>query len=184
MRNGERGQSLILVLVSVVAFALMLTAVLGFASSGLSASSATTAIARQLEAADAGAEFGIQKVKTGTAPTVASTSTESLPIAVNGESVSVVVQQLDASRISVSGPASLAVSASGDYQVLLADGTTALPYGATWSVTLSNGSAATGATLDQGGRFSATLMGCYRIRATLGNASATRDVAVGGASCP
>lgn len=278
--DREEGQSLIIVLVFVVAFALMLTAALGFATSSISANRVMTAIGRQVEAAEAGVEFGIQKVKVGLGAAFGAAPTaEPLPFPVNAESVNVAAAQIDVRSIAISGPATLDIGAVSDYQVLLggpafsvskaaagtplASGTytvrvtafnaagespgsfeqqialaagdrldvaitnrpadtqyaiyvaldaaaptrqalvskasgamttyeqsmalasgpalpapVAIPFGATWSVT------PTGGAVDQGGRFGASLLGCYTLQAQIGNVSATKKVAVGGATCP
>lgn len=184
----EEGQSVIVVLVFVVAFSLVLTAALGFASTSVTANRITTAVGRQLEAAETGVEFGIQKVKMGLATVFGSAaSQQSVPMPVNDQTVDVIVTQLNASTLSIrpadtgvpdANPDSLALNTPRDYVVVLADGSTRLPFGATWSVT------PTGGTVDQGGRFSASLVGCYTVRAQLGNVGATKRVAVGGATCP
>lgn len=181
-RRGESGQSLIVALVFVMGFTILLTAALGFASTSLLANRQTAANIHQGEAAEAGAELGIQQVRGGAAAPFGAplpTATATLTQAVNGESVAVTVTQLDATTISVSGPATLALNTAGDYQVLLANGTTVLPFGATWSVTPSSNT-----TLDQSGRFQASVIVCYTLRAQLGNVGATKQVAVGGATCP
>lgn len=294
--RGERGQTLVMVLVFVVAFSLVLTAALGFAATSSSANRVTTAVGRQLEAADAGIEFGIQKVKAAVAALFASVaSTEPLPVSVNAQTVSVVVTQLDLRSLAVSGPATLALSATGDYQAVLggpafsaaksaagtplaagtynvrvtaltaagesagsfqqqivlaagdridvtvtnraddaqyavyialdpaaetrqalvtkATGATttyqqtaalttgpalpaalAFPFGVTWAVlaidcagATSTASGITAQQLDDfrvSGRFMSSLVGRYQLAATLGNVSATKVVAVGGATCP
>lgn len=176
-RRGERGQSLIVAVAFVTAFTLLVTAALSLAGTSLLDSQQIALTLRHLEATEAGAELGLQEVRAGSAAAVGASKTTNLAAPVHGESVAVTVVQLDVMSMSVDGPASLALGAAGDYRVLRADGTP-MPFGATWSVAPPRG-----ATIEQTGRFSATENRCYVVRATFGNVTGEKRVAVGTGGC-
>lgn len=185
---GERGQTLIVALVFVMGFSILLTAFLGFASTSLLANRQATANIRQGEAAEAGGEFAIQQIRSGAAAAFASplpSVSTPLPTLLNGETVNVTVAQLNATTLTISGPATLtlcagATSVTGDYRVTLADGT-ALPFGATWSLPGTDPSLA---TVDATGRLTANAATTYTLRAQLGNVGATTSVSVVTGTCP
>ncbi len=175
LHRDERGGTLVFVLIFIMAFSVVVTAALGFASTALSANKQLSHQNREREAADAGAEYAIQRVKAALAAAFGSAPvTVGPPATVNGESVSVTVTQLSGTTLVILPAAApcVPVSTTADFTASLSGGA-ALPFGAVWSVTPS------GATVDQGGRFTAgAAPGTFTLQVTLANVSATKTVTV------
>ena len=169
--TDDSGSSLIFVLIFIMGFSVMITALLGFSSTALTANKKATDVARQLEAADAGIEIALERIRGGVASGVGqSVSTASFNV--NNDAVSATIAQRPVTAICIDGPFGVAAGVS-TYKV----GTAAacptantLPYGVTWSIT-----AGAGATIDGSGKLTGPA-GPYTIRAQIGNVSATKDV--------
>ena len=173
----ESGSSLIFVLIFIMGFSVMITALLGFSSTALTANKRATDVARQLEAADAGVELALEMIRAGAASvagTPAPTAT-TLTATVNNDRVTATVTQRVVKALCIGEPFGTAPGVA-TYRVgtaanaCPADDT--LPYGATWSIT-----SGTGGTIDQRtGKLQGTPGETYNIRAQLGNVSATKVV--------
>ena len=179
--HDDRGQTLVIVILFISVFALLIPPLLGAVSVGVTSSRKQADLARNREAADAGAEYALRRVKVGVAGALGSAAVnEALPGTINGDSVNVSITRRAITGISVVGPATLGgPNCRGFFTVRITDDGTTLPYGAQWSVTPDPTS------LDQGGRLTPTLSSTtYTITATLANVSASTTVAVGGTVCP
>jgi len=172
--RSDEGQSLVIVLITLSTIAVMASALMGLASTTAKANQNTAAIVREREAGDAGAEFGLQKVKGGTAATYAASP---VPVSlagptVNGDGSTVTVTQRSVVSITISGPASVAANTPASYSVQFSEGvsTFMFPSGVTWSVSA-------GATVTQAGTFQAPT-GTYTLKAQVANVSATKTVTV------
>lgn len=161
-------------------FSVMITALLGFSSTALTANKRATDVARQLEAADAGIEVALERIRGGVASGVGG-SASTASVNVNNDAVSATIAQRAVTAICIDGPfgAAAPVAPSTTSVATYKVGTAAacpagntLPYGASWSIT-----AGTGGTVDQRtGRLEGTPGGTYTIRAQVGNVSATKVV--------
>ncbi len=176
--RADGGQSLVIVLITITAFGILLSSLAGLVSTAAKANQGTTAVVRHGDTADAGAEFGLQKVKAGQSATYAAvpaTTTLAGP-SVNGDTTSVTVTQRNLASITIAGPATLTVNTSGSYKAQFTEGasTFTLAYGVVWSVTPTAGT-----TLTQDGVF-ATSVGAttYTLKAVVNNVSATKTVTV------
>lgn len=175
--RSDAGQSLVIVLITVSAIAVMATGLMGLASTTAKANQGTTLIVRDRESGDAAAEYGLQKVIAGAASTyVASPGAVTMTgPTVNGNGSSVSITQRNLASITVTGPVTLAVNAAATYQAQFTEGasTFTFPSGVVWSVSPTSGT-----TLTQDGTFSSGVPGAYTIKATVNNVSATRAVTV------
>lgn len=176
----ETGSSLVLVLVFVMGFSVIITAVLGFSSTALTANKRANDVARQIEAADAGVELALERIRAGLASAVGgSASTET--VNVNNDAVGASLAQRDLGAICIDGPfgAAAPVAPSTTSVATFKVGTAAtcpaantLPYGATWSIAAGNGGTIDATT----GKLEGTPGATYTLRARVGNVSATRIV--------
>ena len=169
----DSGSSLIVVLIFIMGFSVMITALLGFSSTALTANKKATDIARQLEAADAGVELALERIRGGVASGVGgSASTASFNV--NNDAVGATIAQRAVTVICIDGPFGVGAGMS-TYKVGTAAACPAgntLPYGAAWSIT----SAPPGvSSIDAGGKLTGPA-GAYTIRAQIGNVSATKNV--------
>ena len=185
--HDERGQSMVFVLVFIAVFSMLLPAVLGFASSGLLGGKNLADLARQREASEAGAEYGLARVRAGAVGALSGPSsiTEGTPSQVNGESVSVTMARRAITGIVIEQvPGSVAPAGpgcEGHYRVKTTNDGAVLPYGVVWTVS----PAPVGTSLDQAGLFvPGAADTTYTLRAVLANLQATLAVAVGNGACP
>lgn len=174
--RAERGQTLVIVLVIVTGFSLIVTALLGLASTTATANQRTTSIVRQREAAEAATEYGIQAVKAGTAKDFAAIPvpvTTTAPT-VNGEGASVTITQRNLTALTISGPATLTHPATQSYSAQFVENavTYTLPYGVVWSVS------GAGASVTRSGVLTVTLAGPVTLTATLANFTVTLAITV------
>ncbi|HEV8228578.1 MAG TPA: hypothetical protein VGQ86_01365 [Candidatus Limnocylindria bacterium] len=173
LHRDERGQTLLFVLVFIGVMALMIPPLLSLASTGLIASRAGANNARAREAADAGAEYGLDRVRAGDIAAISDPASIPLaPPAANGYGLNVTLQRRPITAIAVER-----TDASDDcrYRARATDDGNLLPYAVTWTVTPSG-------SMDQGGQFHGAA-GTYTIAATFANLRAQGSFVVGGA-CP
>lgn len=174
--RSERGQTLVMVLVVIMAFSLVVTALLGLSSAVATANQRTSSLVRQREAADAATEYGIQAVKAGTAKDFAANP---VPVAttaptVNGEGAAVTITQRNLSALSITGPTTIAHPATQSYAAVFTEAATQyqIPYGVTWTAS------GAGATVTPTGVLTAPNAGTVTLTATLANVSATLTITV------
>lgn len=182
--RDDRGQTLVYVILFIAAFSIMLPMVISFSTSGIIQGRALSDLARDREVADAGAEYGLRRVKAGLAsdfaapgPTV--TSAPSVNVNNSTASAQVTVQRRDIAAIVIEQLAPVTPDSGvceGLYRVraTLSDASTIeLPYGVIWS-------AKTGATpasgVDQGGRFRPTTAVAHTLTAQFANLRASFTV--------
>lgn len=173
LHADERGQTLVFVMVFIAAMALIIPPLLSLASTGLIASRAGQSHARAREAADAGAEFGLARVKAGDIAQVS--DPVSAPLAapnVNGYSLNVTLSRRPLTGITVERTDASDVCG---YRVRVTDDNSLLPYGVSWTVSPSG-------TVDQGGRFHGSA-GTYTITATFANLTGQGSFVIG-SPCP
>ena len=176
---ADDGQALVIVIVFITSFTLVLTALLGMSSSALGVNRTAASQSRQLEAADAGGEYGIQKVRAGTVSTLAAPSFSGpAPTTVDTESVSVVLLQRDFTTLSIAGPGTASLGQTTQYTGVGGAAMPVMTHGIAWSAT--RGGVAEPATVmePQTGRFTPAVPGAYVITGTLANVSATKAVTV------
>ena len=172
IHRDESGQALVFVLVFIGAMALVIPPLLSLASTGLIASRTGASISRAREAADAGAEFALARLRGGDLNAITDPASEALtPPAANGYTLSGSLARRPVTGITV-GPA---VSDPCRYQVNVSDDGSLLPYGATWAVTPSG-------VMDQGGQLHAAA-GSYTVSAVFANLLGRLSVTLG-AACP
>ena len=173
VHRDERGQTLVFVLVFIGAMALMIPPLLSLASTGLVASRIGTNIARAREAADAGAEFGLDRVRAGDIAAVSDPASAPLfPPLANGYVLNVTLSRRPITAIAVERS-----DASDEcrYRVRVTDDSTLLPYAVTWTVSPSG-------VIDPGGEFHGSA-GTYTITAALANLRGQGSFLMSGA-CP
>jgi hypothetical protein len=171
--RDERGQTLVFVLVFIGAMALMIPPLLSLASTGLAASRTGANIARAREAADAGAEFGLDRVRAGDIAAVSDPGSAPLfPPLANGHVLNVTLSRRPITAISVERTD---VSDECRYRVRVTDDGSLLPYAVTWTVSPSG-------TIDEGGQFHGAA-GTYTITAALANLRGQGIFVMSGA-CP
>jgi len=171
--RDERGQTLVFVLVFIGAMALVNPPLLSLASTGLAASRTGANVARAREAADAGAEFGLDRVRAGDIAAVSDPASAPLfPPPANGFVLNVTLSRRPITAISVERS-----DASDEcrYRVRITDDGGLLPYAVTWTVSPSG-------SVDQGGQFHGAA-GTYTITAALANLRGQATFVMSGA-CP
>lgn len=171
--RDERGQTLVFVLVFIGAMALVIPPLLSLASTGLAASRTGANVARAREAADAGAEFGLDRVRAGDIAAVSDPASAPLfPPPANGFVLNVTLSRRPITAISVERS-----DASDEcrYRVRITDDGGLLPYAVTWTVSPSG-------SVDQGGQFHGAA-GTYTITAALANLRGQATFVMSGA-CP
>ncbi len=100
LRGGESGQSLTLVLVIIVVFSLLATALLGLASTAALLQKTLGGIERSRAAGDQGVEYGIDQVIEGGASSSFGTSASlSFPGTIDGDVVSVTVKNVSVTSV-------------------------------------------------------------------------------------
>ncbi len=173
VHRDDSGQTLIFVLVFIGAMALLIPPLLSLASTGLVASRTGANIARAREAADAGAEFGLDRVRAGDIAAVSDPASAPLfPPSANGYVLNVTLSRRPITAIAVER-----TDASDEcrYRVRVADDGTLLPYAVTWTVSPSG-------VIDPGGQFHGSA-GTYTITAALANLRGQGSFLMSGA-CP
>lgn len=172
----DSGSSLIFVLIFIMGFSVMITALLGFSSTALTANKRATDITRQIEAADAGVELALEVIRAGAASTPGPSFTTQT-ISANNDRVSATIAQRAITFLCIDGPfpVSAGVTTFRVRTVACADpSTNTLPFGAVWTV-----SGPPGASFDNGsGRLTFSDAGSYTIRVQVGNVSATKVVSL------
>lgn len=173
IHRDESGQTLVFVLVFIGVMALMIPPLLSLASTGLIASRTGASISRAREAADAGTEFALARLRGGDLNAITDPASEALtPTAANGYALSGSLARRALTGITVEQSA---VSDPCRYQVRVSDDSSLLPYGSTWSVTPSG-------VMDQGGQLHAAA-GSYTVTASFANLRGQLGVTLGTA-CP
>lgn len=179
--RDDRGQTLVYVILFIAAFSIMLPMVISFSTSGIIQGRALSDLARDREAADAGAEYGLRRVKAGlasdfAAPNPATTSAPSVNVNGGTASAQVTVQRRDIASIVIE-PLPAVSSSNGVCEGLyraratLSDASTMdLAYGVIWSakvgVTPVSG-------VDQGGRFRPATAVAHTLTAQFANLRAS-----------
>jgi hypothetical protein len=173
VHGDERGQTLLFVLVFIGVMALLIPPLLSLASTGLIASRTGAGNARAREAADAGAEFGLARVKAGDIAAISDPATIPLsPPAANGYGLNVTLLRRPITAITVER-----TDASDEcrYRVRVTDDSSLLAYAVTWTVSPSG-------AMDQGGQLYAGA-GTYTITAAFANLRGQGIFVIAGA-CP
>lgn len=183
--RSESGQSLVYVLLFISAFSVMMPSVVSFASQGALGGRTLAALLRDREAAEAGAEYALRRIKGGVAdgtgnegPHATTAPAVTIDGAVSTPAVTMLRRVMSGMEIRQLAPAadgSIADPACfGLFRVLITDGAIEMPYGALWSVRTSAGAASAG--IDQGGRFRPPAAGTYVISAQFANLRASKIV--------
>lgn len=186
-RPGERGQSLMLVVVLLAAFSLLAMSLLGLTSTGAALAQKVNVALQQRIAADAGVEYGIhQVIEQGAAGNFAESRSVLVPGSIKGDVVSIGVSNVSVTSLTIS-PATTA-AAVGTAAVFTAtalngsvamDGQSGRPgFAPIWTVTDANDAATANATVSQAGRFVATASGTYKVKVVVNNVSAFATVTV------
>lgn len=190
--RSESGQTLVYVLLFISAFSVMMPSVVSYASQGVLGGRSLAALLRDREAAEAGAEYALRRIKAGvadgtgnegphatTAPAVTIDGAVSTPAVTMQRRVMTGIEIVQLAPVPPPSPAPApsitAPSCFGLFRVRITDGLgTELPYGAVWSVKTNLGVASTG--IDQGGRFRPPAADTYTITAQLANLRASKIV--------
>lgn len=186
-RSGERGQSLMLVVVLLAAFSLLATSLLGLTSTGASLAQKVNVALQQRLAADQGVEYGIHQImEQGAAANFAETTTVLVPGAIKGDVVSITVSEVSVTSITISPAMTSAAigtavvfTATALSGVVVMDGQSGRPgFAPVWTVTDGNDAATANATVSPAGRFVATASGTYKVKVVVNNVSAFATVTV------
>ena len=189
--RSESGQTLVYVLLFISAFSVLMPSVISYASQGVLGGRSLSALLRDREAAEAGAEYALRRIKAGvadgsgnegphatTAPVVTIDGAVSTPAVTMQRRVMTGIEIVQLAPVPPPSPAPApsitAPSCLGLFRVRIIDGGIDLPFGAVWSVKTSLGVASSG--IDQGGRFRPPAADTYTITAQLANLRATRVV--------
>lgn len=186
-RRGERGQSLIFVLVLLASFGVLAVGLLGLVSTASLLNQRVNVPLQERLAADAGIEYGIhQIIEQGAAGNFTESASVLVPGELKGDVVSITVTEVSITSVTVS-PATATV-AIGTPTVFTAtalngasvmDGQAGRPgFAPTWAVTDGNDAATANATVSQAGRFVATASGTYKVAVIVNNVSAFATVTV------
>lgn len=196
--RADGGQTLVYVLLFISAFAVLMPTVISYASQGVLGGRSLSALLRDREAAEAGAEYALRRIKAGvadgtgnegphatTAPAVTIDGAVSTPAVTMRRRVMSgieIVQLAPLADGAITAPACF-----GLFRARISDDLTELPFGAVWSVKnlaptpTAPATPPPSGTIDQGGRFRPAAAGTYQITAQLANLRATKIV---NATCP
>lgn len=189
--RSESGQTLVYVLLFISAFSVLMPSVVSYASQGVLGGRSLVALLRDREAAEAGAEYALRRVKAGVAdgsgnegPHATTAPAVTIDGAVSTPAVTMmrrVMNEIQIEQLAPAGNASItAPSCFGLLRATAIDNTvvpaarTELPFGVVWSVKTSAGNPSTG--LDQGGRFRPAGPDTYTISAQFANLRASKIV--------
>ncbi len=194
-RGRESGQSLTMVLVIIVIFSLLASALLGLASSTAFIQRTLGSLERGRAAADQGVDYGIDQIVEGAAAaSFTETTTLSLPGTIENEVVSITVKNVTITSIiarcrfvltDVATCTTVSLPTRNTPLLLTAtasSGGVAVPFTPSWTLSPSSG-----ATLAQGGGcataatgicFVATSAGTYAVRVDVNNVNANVTVTV------
>ena len=189
--RSESGQTLVYVLLFISAFSVVMPSVVSYASQGVLGGRSLAALLRDREAAEAGAEYALRRIKAGVAdgtgnegPHATTAPAVTIDGAVSTPAVTMrrrVMNAIEIEQLAPAGNASItAPSCFGLFRAIALDNTvvpaarTEMPFGVVWSVKTSAGVTSTG--IDQGGRFRPPAPDTYTITAQLANLRAKRIV--------
>lgn len=186
LRSGERGQSLLLVIVLLAAVSLLATSLLGLTSTGALLAQKVNAALQQRLAADQGVEYGIhQVIEQGAAANFAESTSVLVPGSIKEDVVSIGVSNVSVTSLTISlATTSVAVGTPVVFTVTALTGGVAMDgqsgFAPIWTVTDGNDAATTNATVSQAGRFVATARGTgtFKVKVVVNNVSAFATVTV------
>jgi len=186
-RRGERGQSLMFVLVLMASFSVLSLGLLGLVSTASLLNQRVNTPLQERLAADAGVEYGIHQVmEQAAAASFAERKDVLLPGELKRDIVSLTVTEISVTSLTISPPtASVAVgtvvvfTATALNGGVVMDGQAGRPgFAPVWTVTDGNDAGTLSATISQAGRFVATASGTYKVKVVVNNVSAFATVTV------
>lgn len=186
-RRGERGQSLVFVLVMLSSFGILSLGLLGLVSTASLLNQRVNTPLQARLAADAAVEYGIHQVmEQGAAANFAESAQMLVPGEIKGDVVSITVTEVSVTSVTIS-PATTTVpigttvvfTATALHGAVLMDGQGGRPgFAPTWAVTDGSDAPTAAAAVTQGGRFVATASGTYKVKVAVNNVSAFATVTV------
>lgn len=185
--RGERGQSLMFVLVLLASFGVLSLGLLGLVSTAALLSQRVNTPLQERLAGDAGVEYGIHQVmEQAAAANFAERTNVLVPGELKSDIVSITVTEVSVTSVTISpATASVAVGTTIVFTAtalnggVVMDGQAGRPgFAPVWTVTDGNDAATANATISQAGRFAATAPGTYKVKVVVNNVSAFATVTV------